>query len=1847
VLVPTSKTYRYRSPGGLVPDNVMDFMTDLQARTGRQRRLDTGGRRFQRALAGCLVLCALGGAAGAQSAFESDDFNVCGGVDARWSVVDPLGQSTVTITGAGTDDAKLAIDVPAGLSADAWNINLAPRVMEPCADQDFVLELKLDSLPSQKYQFAGVLVEQDADHWLRFDFYSDGNRLWSFAGKTQAGQSTPVRRTAGPTGLPLYLRVTRAGDTWTHEFSGDGQSWTVNQVFDFPLFVSAIGPFAGNAGPAPAFHAEFDYLLDTADPFGVEDGNPAGPASTLDTALSGAGSGTILRVPDQPTYSCGQQVTVHALPDPGSEFGGWAGALQGFDNPAVLTISSDGALTANFSPSGPPQITGLAIAPSAFGARVTWQTNKPATSRVDYGTTVAYGANAAETNLVFSHEVDLVGLLPATAYHLAATSVDGGGLSTTTGDTTFQTVLSVGPQPDDFNRCAGLAGYWSIVDPLGGASVQTVGAGTSDAHVRIALPTGVKRDAWGNNTTTRIMQAADDEDFELEVSFDSVVETAYQMQGLLIEQDADHWLRFDFYSNGTTTRIFAASTTAGQTSFIGRLVVTPGVPLRLRVDRSGDHWVQSWSDDAGQSWTAALDFDHALAVHEVGIFAGSAGASPPAFTLEADYFWRTTQAIPGEDGAPVGGPFFVTTANTGIGFGSITVDPVATDYACGEVVTVTATADPGSSFSGWEGELAGESNPAVVPLGGDLDVVARFDSAAPPIITDVVISATTSSALITWTTDKPASSTVDFGLTPSLGSQQTDVALVTDHALSVTGLADGALYHYTLTSTDGQSQVTTTAPDSFATPPSVGPQSDDFNRCAGVADHWIVIDPVGGAQVDLQGVATAEATLVIDLPAGSSRDVWGTNLATRLVQPADNEDFELEVSFTGLLDTGFQMQGLLVEQDADDWLRFDFYSDGTDTHIFAARTIAGSSSALFNDVIPGGVPLKMRVQRVGDNFIQRWSSDDGATWFPGANFVHALNVSDVGIFAGVAGAHPALTVTVDYFFDLSAPVVLEDGPIDAGPFTIDIPGDGSVVIDPPLAQYGCGTEVTIQVVPVPGTIFTGWSGDLAGFGSTFTLHVGSDLVLQPLFAPTPAPLIQDLSTASGATSTLVTWATDVPADSVVEYGLSTSYGSVTSDTDMIVGHWLLLTGLVADTTYHFRVTSSSDGGLSTTTDDGVFTTKPPGSSLSSDFNRRNLDVSRFSFQDPRDDSLLRVEGAGTADALLVIEVPAGQTHDIWTENNSARALQLIEDEDLDVAVKLESAFDSAYQMQGLLFVGENDDDFVRIEYHHDGQGLRVFAATTLAGLPQARLDLPVWTGPWAVAPLYLRVKRAGDTWTVYHAFTLDETDPADEASWSTVGSFVYATSLTAVGPFVGNAGNAPAHLGRFDWIFEVLDPVLSEDLALPADLDAPYIYRDSVVVHGATSAEVSWLTDETATGSVQFGLTTSYELGELVALNPQYDQQITLSQLQAQTTYHYRIFANDGAQSTVGSDRTFTTTEPGGGGPGPVISLWYASELLDGTYYQRFGHNGLAQKFCNILGNACDSNAPMRSLDYSLNGGPLISLSMGPDARRLLRPGDFNIDLSIEDLLEGDNDLLLIAEDTNGDITQLVMTVNYVADNISTISGVIDWDAVSSLDEVAQVVDGKWATEAGKLRIIEQGYDRFIGFGDHRWKDFEIEVPVIVRSVDPGGFVFPSNYPLVGFALRWPGHAPSGTQPSWRFWPMGALASFRWDTLSSTGFCELRGNFNTAFSNVQCQFQNGVEYVLKARVTTNPDGSTDYRYKHWPSAESEPNWIVEFTLPAGDPEDPDGNPAAGSIGLLAHHVDAEFGDVQIQRFDLP
>lgn len=88
--------------------------------------------------------------------------------------------------------------------------------------------------------------------------------------------------------------------------------------------------------------------------------------------------------------------------------------------------------------------------------------------------------------------------------------------------------------------------------------------------------------------------------------------------------------------------------------------------------------------------------------------------------------------------------------------------------------------------------------------------------------------------------------------------------------------------------------------------------------------------------------------------------------------------------------------------------------------------------------------------------------------------------------------------------------------------------------------------------------------------------------------------ISHITVSASDTSAKISWTTSIQSTGVINYGLDTQYGLTANDTTQGTSHNVNLTGLSAQTAYHFRVTGTDQEGNSTQTNDNSFTTATSG-----------------------------------------------------------------------------------------------------------------------------------------------------------------------------------------------------------------------------------------------------------------------------------------------------------------------------------------------------------------------------------------------------------------------------------------------------------------------------------------------------------------------------------------------------------------------------------------------------------------------------------------------------------------------------
>src|SRR5215467_10050680 len=117
---------------------------------------------------------------------------------------------------------------------------------------------------------------------------------------------------------------------------------------------------------------------------------------------------------------------------------------------AVITTGPACGRTSRSSSGGSPLLIITSVASSNIsevGMTITWSTNRPADSQVEYGVTTSYGNVVSLARLDTSHLMDLFGLTPGTLYHYRVKSRDEAGNLATSGDLTFTTKSGSPPPP--------------------------------------------------------------------------------------------------------------------------------------------------------------------------------------------------------------------------------------------------------------------------------------------------------------------------------------------------------------------------------------------------------------------------------------------------------------------------------------------------------------------------------------------------------------------------------------------------------------------------------------------------------------------------------------------------------------------------------------------------------------------------------------------------------------------------------------------------------------------------------------------------------------------------------------------------------------------------------------------------------------------------------------------------------------------------------------------------------------------------------------------------------------------------------------------------------------------------------------------------------------------------------------------------------------------------------------------------------------------------------------------------------------------------------------------------------
>ena len=509
--------------------------------------------------------------------------------------------------------------------------------------------------------------------------------------------------------------------------------------------------------------------------------------------------------------------------------------------------------------------------------------------------------------------------------------------------------------------------------------------------------------------------------------------------------------------------------------------------------------------------------------------------------------------------------------------------------------------------------------------------VNDFSVGASPTIFDVKITnITDNSATVSWMTDLPSSSSAQYGVDDTYGSATpVDGNLVTVHSITMTGLVPLTEYHFRVVSAN-------------ATGTSY---SRDFSFTSGSRSLTVVPIPELGGTCSGGGwyVPGAPATISASANGGYFFTGWSTKAdGTGIISSANPYTLNMPVDALTLYAIFQSSVGDIIVESMPGGLNYDWYSDVS----FAVSSVKSSA--------PGCTPgISSRYTTITSDIGNRYAQYKPAipidgdyevwvTWAKstngGSQIRHTVTYRDgeytktfnqstldnkwnyIGTFPFAAGEAGSGAAELKQWVSSaqSGKRIMADAVkwVYVGPFKAVNPNPPHKATEippsnPTLSWSPGGTTGAYDVYfgTDPGALAkvsslqtsTTYNVDVLASTTTYYWRVDSlclgKLVTGDTWRFTTAAVPPNISnieiTGITSESAVITWDTDQPATSQVEYGEDSSYGHwTTKNTSRTNTHSVTLLGLTPNTLYYFRVLSDNSLAMTGQSSDQSFATKP-------------------------------------------------------------------------------------------------------------------------------------------------------------------------------------------------------------------------------------------------------------------------------------------------------------------------------------------------------------------------------------------------------------------------------------------------------------------------------------------------------------------------------------------------------------------------------------------------------------------------------------------------------------------------------
>ena len=450
------------------------------------------------------------------------------------------------------------------------------------------------------------------------------------------------------------------------------------------------------------------------------------------------------------------------------------------------------------------------------GATITWNTDEASTSQIEYGTTTSYGSSTTiDNNMVTSHSVTVSGLLSWTTYHFKVKSQDAASNLATSGDFTFSTLAPPDTTPPTgtitINNNAAYATTTSVTLTLTCSDTESTCAEmrlSNNGTTWNAWETYAATKSWtltsGDGMKTVYVKYKDNasnisSNYTDNITLDSTTPT---ISGIGAGSISSSTVVISWTTNEASTTQVEYGTTisyGSSTTLDTNLVTSHSVSLTGLSFSTAYHYRVKSRDEAGN------------------------------LSISGDLTFTT---LPPQD---ITSPTGTILINNGAAYATST--SVMLTLSCTDIESTCAEmqlSNDGNSWNSWETYAttkswvltSGDGAKTVYVkykdnasnISSDFTDTITLDSTSPTISGIGAGSISSSTAIISWTTNEASTTQVEYGTTTSYGSSTTlDTNLVTSHSVSLTGLSPSTTYNYRVLSRDAAGNLITSTNYKFTT----------------------------------------------------------------------------------------------------------------------------------------------------------------------------------------------------------------------------------------------------------------------------------------------------------------------------------------------------------------------------------------------------------------------------------------------------------------------------------------------------------------------------------------------------------------------------------------------------------------------------------------------------------------------------------------------------------------------------------------------------------------------------------------------------------------------------------------------------------------------------------------------------------------------------------------------------------------------------------------------------------------------------------------------------------------------